>query len=237
MAEVIDSFRIACHSATIRSDDSREVESPGRRASGSSFRSATADDLPGMGPVTALTTGVLLGDVKRLADGKALASYVGMIPREYSSGERQRLGALTKNGGPLLRFLWGEAGAHGARRDPELLRFWRRKLVQKGLGKASAAVARKLGVRLFSCCRMRSIITSSVVADRRSRKAVNPVRGCQKRRTVRTATGRLIRLLALAEMQGVRIIHHGADHDSTFRTATQLYESTACTFLMKALGK
>jgi hypothetical protein len=74
---------------------------------------------------------------------------VGLIPREYSSGERQRLGGVTKQGSPLLRFLWGEAGAHAVRRDLELKRFYRRKLVQKGLGKARVAVARKLGIRLW----------------------------------------------------------------------------------------
>jgi Transposase IS116/IS110/IS902 family len=41
-------------------------------------------------PVTVLATEVFLGDPARFADSKALASYVGMIPREYSSGERQR---------------------------------------------------------------------------------------------------------------------------------------------------
>jgi transposase len=104
---------------------------------------------PGVGPVTALATEVFLGDPARFADSKALASYVGMIPREYSSGERQRLGGLSKQGNPLLRFLWGEAGAHAARRDPELQRFYRRKVIQKGFGKASVAVARKLGIRLW----------------------------------------------------------------------------------------
>jgi transposase len=104
---------------------------------------------PGVGPVTALATDVFLGDPRRFADGKALASYVGLIPREYSSGARQRLGGVTKQGSPLLRFLWCEAGAHAVRRDPELQRFYRRKLVQKGLGKARVAVARKLGIRLW----------------------------------------------------------------------------------------
>jgi transposase len=104
---------------------------------------------PGVGPVTALATDVFLGDPTRFADGKFLASYVGIIPREYSSGGRQRLGGLSKQGNPLLRFLWGEAGAHAVRRDPELQRFYRRKLVQKGLGKARMAVARKLGIRLW----------------------------------------------------------------------------------------
>jgi transposase len=104
---------------------------------------------PGVGPITALATDVFLGDPRRFADGKALASYVGIIPREYSSGGRQKFGGLSKQGNPLLRFLWGEAGAHAVRRDPELKRFYRRKLVQKGLGKARVAVARKLGIRLW----------------------------------------------------------------------------------------
>jgi transposase len=71
-------------------------------------RSTAADDPSGVGPVTALATEVFLGDPARFADSKALASYVGMIPREYCSGERQRLGGLSKQGNPLLRFLWGE---------------------------------------------------------------------------------------------------------------------------------
>jgi transposase len=104
---------------------------------------------PGVGPITALATEVFLGDPSRFADSKGLASYVGMIPGEHSSGKRQRLGGLTKQGNPLLRFLWGEAGLHAVRRDPELKRFYRRKLIQKGLGKARAAVARKLGIRMW----------------------------------------------------------------------------------------
>jgi transposase len=104
---------------------------------------------PGVGPVTALATEVFLGDPARFADSKELASYVGLIPREHSSGGRQRLGGLTKQGNPLLRFLWGEAGAHAVRRDAQLKRFYHRKLIQKGLGKARVAVARKLGIRMW----------------------------------------------------------------------------------------
>jgi transposase len=104
---------------------------------------------PGVGPVTALATEVFLGDPARFTDGKTVASYVGIIPSEYSSGGRQRLGGLSKQGNALLRFLWGEAAVHAVRRDPELQRFYRRKLNQKGLGKARMAVARKLGIRLW----------------------------------------------------------------------------------------
>jgi transposase len=104
---------------------------------------------PGVGPVTALATAVFVGDPARFRDGKALASYVGLIPREYSSGTRQRFGALSKQGNPFVRFLWCEAAGHAVRRDPELRRFYRRKAVQKGLAKARVAAARKLGIRLW----------------------------------------------------------------------------------------
>ena len=72
-----------------------------------------------------------------------------MIPSEYSSGGQQRLGGLSKQGNPFLRFLWCEAAVHAVRRDPELQCFYRRKLAQKGLGKARVAAARKLGIRLW----------------------------------------------------------------------------------------
>jgi transposase len=104
---------------------------------------------PGVGPVTALASEVFLGDPRRFADGKAVASYIGMIPSEHSSGRRQRLGKLSKQGNSLLRFLWGEAAIHAVRRDPELRRFYRRKAVQKGIAKARVATARKLGIRLW----------------------------------------------------------------------------------------
>jgi Transposase IS116/IS110/IS902 family len=104
---------------------------------------------PGVGPITAWATDVFLGDPTRFVDGKALASYVGIIPREYSSGGRQRLGGLTKQGNPLLRFLWCEAAIHAVGKDAELQRFYLRKLFQKGLGKARVAAARKLGIRLW----------------------------------------------------------------------------------------
>jgi transposase len=104
---------------------------------------------PGVGPITALATEVFLGDPLRFADGKALASYMGMIPSEHSSGGWQRLGAMSKQGNALLRYLWCEAAMHAVGQDPELKRFYRRKLVQKGLGKARVAAARKLGIRLW----------------------------------------------------------------------------------------
>jgi transposase len=83
----------------------------------------------------------------RFADAKVVASYVELISSEYSSGARQRPGALTKQGNAMLRFLWCEAAIHAERRDLAPGRFYRRQLQQKGLGKAR--VGRKLGIRLW----------------------------------------------------------------------------------------
>jgi len=53
---------------------------------------------PGVGPNTALAFVLTLGDVRRFPRGKQVASYLGLIPREESSGGRQKLGAITKQG-------------------------------------------------------------------------------------------------------------------------------------------
>src|SRR5262249_11029767 len=104
---------------------------------------------PGVGPITALATEVFLGDPRRFANGKAVASYIVMTPSEHATVARQRLGKLSKQGNSFIRFLWGEAAIHAVRGDPELRRFYRRKLIQKGVGKARVAAARKLGIRLW----------------------------------------------------------------------------------------
>jgi transposase len=157
--QAITSLPLATHTAHRRSElqamyerFEAEIEQLNERVLEQAKQRTTAGLLmthPGVGPITALATDVFLGDPKRFRDGKALASYIGIIPRENSSGGRQRLGGLTKQGNPLLRFLWCEAAVHAVRRDPELRQFYRRKVVQKGLGKARVAAARKLGIRLW----------------------------------------------------------------------------------------
>ena len=56
---------------------------------------------PGVGPVVALAVVLTLGPVERFRCGKPVASYFGLIPRESSSGGRQRLGAISKQGSPF----------------------------------------------------------------------------------------------------------------------------------------
>ena len=76
---------------------------------------------PGVGPITALAFVLTIGDVTRFARGKQVASYLGLIPREHSSGGRQRLGAISKQGNSFLRMLLVEA-AHSVVRLDESFR-------------------------------------------------------------------------------------------------------------------
>ena len=104
---------------------------------------------PGVGPVTALAMVLTLGPAQRFADGRKLGSYLGLIPSEHSSGGRQQLGRISKQGNPFLRFLLVEAGQTAARYDAELGRFYRRLAVRRHRALAKVAVARKLAVRLY----------------------------------------------------------------------------------------
>ena len=104
---------------------------------------------PGVGPVVALATVVTLGEVSRFEDGKHVASYLGLIPSEESSGEHRRLGAITKQGSSFMRFLLVQAGMVAARGDAELGRAYKRLCQKKHHGVAKVAIARKLVVRLY----------------------------------------------------------------------------------------
>ena len=104
---------------------------------------------PGVGPVTALAMVLTLGPAQRFACPKQVASYFGLIPGEHSSGGRQQLGRITKQGSSFLRFLLVEAGQSAARYDSELGRFYRRLAARKHHGLAKVAVARKLAMRLY----------------------------------------------------------------------------------------
>ena len=104
---------------------------------------------PGVGAITGLAFVLTLGDPTRFRCGKQVASYLGLIPAENSSGGRQRLGHITKQGNALLRGLLVEAAHTAVRSDPELGRCYRRLAMKKNRSIAIVAVARKLAVRLW----------------------------------------------------------------------------------------
>jgi transposase len=104
---------------------------------------------PGVGPLTALAFVLIIGQADRFQCGKQIASYLGLVPLEDSSGTRRRLGHITKQGNSLLRFLLVEAAQVTARSLPE----WRSQYVhltmRRGRKIAKVAMARKLAVRLY----------------------------------------------------------------------------------------
>ncbi len=104
---------------------------------------------PGVGPITALAFMLTLGRVDRFAHSKNVVSYLGLNPAEHSSGGRQKLGSISKQGNPLLRSLLVEAGQSAARLVPELKRAYQRLKHRKHSGVAKVMVARKLAVRLY----------------------------------------------------------------------------------------
>src|SRR5580698_1784751 len=104
---------------------------------------------PGVGAVTALAFVLTLGDVHRFPRGKQVASYLGLIPREHSSGRKQRMGGISKQGNRLLRFLLVEAANIAVRFDPDLRKEYLHRCHQKHFTVAKVATARKLAIRLY----------------------------------------------------------------------------------------
>ena len=104
---------------------------------------------PGVGALTALAFVLIIGTAERFQCGKQVGCYLGLVPLEESSGERRRLGHITKQGNTLLRFLLVEAAQVASRTIPE----WRGKYLhltmRRGRKIAKVAMARKLAMRLF----------------------------------------------------------------------------------------
>ncbi len=104
---------------------------------------------PGVGPVTSLAFVLIVGPVNRFERSKQLVSYLGLNPSEHSSGGKQKLGSISKQGNPMLRGLLVEAGHTTARLDPELRQDYQRLRLRRGGSVAKVAIARKLAVRMY----------------------------------------------------------------------------------------
>ena len=106
--------------------------------------------VPGVGLLTATALVAFVGDIHRFRSGRDFAAYLGLTPREHSSGPVRRLGAITKRGNSYVRMLL----IHGARSalragavttHPDDLRTWARALAaRKGHNVAAVALANKL---------------------------------------------------------------------------------------------
>ena len=106
--------------------------------------------VPGLGILTATAMVAFVGDIHRFRSGRHFAAWLGLTPREHSSGAVRRLGAITKHGNPYLRMLL----IHGARSalragtvtpHPDDLRTWARTIAdRRSHNVAAVALANKL---------------------------------------------------------------------------------------------
>lgn len=104
---------------------------------------------PGVGPLTALAFELVIGTPARFQCGKQVASYVGLIPAEASSGDRRRLGHITKQGNSLVRFLLVEAAQVTVRSQGQWRSTFFHLAMRRGRKIAKVAMARKLAVHLY----------------------------------------------------------------------------------------
>ena len=101
--------------------------------------------LPGVGPVVALTLLAEIGDISRFPSPRRLASYAGLVPSLDSSGGKDRLGSITKQGSPWMRWALVESAQAVARMKKARLNiYFRKRLVRAGYKKAIVATAHRL---------------------------------------------------------------------------------------------
>jgi transposase len=104
---------------------------------------------PGIGMFTAIRLVLEWGDVSRFKRKEEFASFLGLVPSDYSSGEKERQGHITKQGNSNVRSWLVECSWMSIKHDPVLLDKYRRVLKSCGSKKkAIVAVARKLAIRL-----------------------------------------------------------------------------------------
>ncbi len=99
--------------------------------------------------MTALAFALTIGDVRRFQRSKQVVGYLGLIPREYSSGGKQRMGGISKQGNRLLRFLLVESANIAVRFDPVFRKEYLHRCYQKHFTVAKVAAARKLAIRMY----------------------------------------------------------------------------------------
>jgi transposase len=104
---------------------------------------------PGIGPVTSLAFVLAIGPVTRFCCSRKLVSYLGLNPSEASSGGKRRLGAISKQGNTMVRWLLIEAVYPAVRKDPALRQDYQRLKFRRGHAVAKVAIARKLAVRMY----------------------------------------------------------------------------------------
>lgn len=100
--------------------------------------------LPGIGDFFSVLIRYEVDCIERFRSAKKFASYTGLVPSTYASGDRQVHGRLTKQGNKWLRWAFIEAVSPAMRTSPSLRRYYQRMKARRGIKDARASTARKL---------------------------------------------------------------------------------------------
>ncbi len=99
--------------------------------------------IPGVGVITATALVATIGDASQFHSGRQLAAWLGLVPRQYSSGGKERLGRISKRGDGYIRRLL----VHGARAD---LRWSRHRKERRSMWQESLLARRPTNVVLVA---------------------------------------------------------------------------------------
>jgi transposase len=109
--------------------------------------------VPGVGPIVALTALAAFSDIRRFPSARHAASYAGLVPSTYDSGERVRHGRITRRGSNELRSMLCEAAHHASRANNPFHPFFAALCVRRGYKMAVIAVAHRICRILYALLR------------------------------------------------------------------------------------
>lgn len=125
--------------------------------------------IPGIGLLTATALVGFIGDLRRFRSGRHFSSYLGLVPKEHSSGKIRRLGRITKRGDSYIRMLLTLGAravlwAAGRKEHPDRLHEWALKIQKtRGHNKAAIGLANKLARIAWAICTQETEFRSSAV--------------------------------------------------------------------------
>lgn len=100
--------------------------------------------IPGLSTLSSMIILTELIDIKRFKSLRQLSSFVGLIPSEYSSGQREFKYSMTRRGNPFLKRILVECSWIAIRKDPALLMCYKKYCKQMNGAKAIIKISRKL---------------------------------------------------------------------------------------------
>ena len=103
----------------------------------------------GFGLFSSVAISSRIAGIERFKRPRSLANYFGLTPGSRSSGEKERLGRITKAGSGMARWVLGQASKHILRNDPAMRAWFKKIKRKKGGGVARVAVMRRMATILW----------------------------------------------------------------------------------------